>query len=227
MAALDLTLLLGSAALLVWGGLYVGQFSGRFDPNEFSETPHGPAPKVLAVAADPNAKMMAIGARVYVNCAQCHQADGAGDASKDVPPLAGSDWVLAGGPDRIIRIVVAGLGGPLTVKGQAYGKNNMFAWLKSPDNPSGLSPDEIAAVVSYVRNSWGNKASMVTADQVNAVLADMNKEHHSGPWTADDLMKRSMGGGATAGPITADQIRAALKAMPADQMQALLKEVKP
>lgn len=228
-SGLDLLLLAGGAALFIWGGLYVGSYSGRFDPNEFSEIAHGPAPKVAAVAADPNAKVLQLGQRVYANCAACHQADGAGDASKAVPPLAGSDWVLADGPNRIIRVVLGGLKGKLVVKGQDYGTAEMLAWLKSADNPAGLTPEEIAAVLSYVRNSWGNKAGIVSPDQVKAVVDTVTKENHSGAWTPDELLKLpvAVGGGGASGPLTADQLKAALKALPADQLQAVLKDIKP
>lgn len=222
---LNTFLLTGGAALLVWGGLYVGKYGGRFDGDEYSEIPHGRPPKVVASTPDPNAKIFQLGARVYNNCAACHQADGNGDASKNIPPLTGSDWLQGDSPSRIIRIVLHGLNGPVKVKDTVWNGNQMNPWRKTPDNPSGLTTEEIAAVLSYVRNTWGNKAAMVTADQVAAITKETDKR--TDPWTAEELLKIPLTGGApVAAALTPEQLKAALKALPADALDALLKEVK-
>jgi mono/diheme cytochrome c family protein len=218
-------LLTGAAALLVWGGLYVGKYGGRFDGDEFSEIPHGRPAKVVAGSEDPNAKVLKLGARVFANCAACHQADGNGDPSKNVPPLAGSEWVLSDSPSRIIRIVLNGLGGPITVKGTPFNGGAMNPWRKTAENPSGLTDEEIAAVLSYARNSWGNKASIVTAEQVSAIAKETEKR--TDPWTPEELLKVPLTGGApAAAALTPDQLKAALKALPADALETLLKDVK-
>ncbi len=218
-------LLSGAAVLLVWGGLYVGKYGGRFDGDEYSEIPHGRPAKVVAGSEDPNAKVLKLGARVFQNCAACHQADGNGDPSKNVPPLAGSDWVLTESPNRIIRIVLNGLGGPITVKGTPFNGGAMNPWRKTADNPSGLTVEEIAAVLSYARNTWGNKAGIISVDQVSAIAKETEKR--TDPWTPDELLKVPLTGGATASAaLTPDQLKAALKAMPADALDALLKDVK-
>ena len=79
------------------------------------------------------------------------------------PPLAGSEWVQ-GSPNRLIRIPLYGLGGPITVKGQQMN-------FPAPMPPIGaaLQPDDLAAILSYVRQAWGNKAPTVTPEQVKAV----------------------------------------------------------
>ena len=226
--AVNLALVLGSASLLVWGGLYVGKYSGRFDPDEFSEIPHGRPPKVVTAAVDPAAETIKKGAKVYSQvCVACHQADGNGNPGGGIPPLAGSDWVLADGPNRIIRIVLHGLEGPVKVNGTTWGQNQMPPQAKNADNPAGLSPDDVALVLSYVRNAWGNKASLVTTEMVTAVAKETATQ--VGYWHPDDLLKlpATVGGGAPAGaPQTPDQLKAALKALPADQLEALLKEMK-
>lgn len=217
-------LLTGSAALLVWGGLYVGKYGGRFEGDEFSEIPHGRPAKAVAGAEDPNAKFLKLGARVFINCAPCHQADGTGDASKNVPPLAGSEWVLSDSPNRVIRILLHGLNGPVTVKGTVYNGAVMASWRKTADNPSGLSDEEIAAVLSYVRSSWGNKAPLITPDQVTAISKE---EKRADNWTAPELLKVPLTGGATASAaLKPEQLKAALQALPAADLEALLKDVK-
>jgi mono/diheme cytochrome c family protein len=99
------------------------------------------------------------GAKVFnTACVACHQGNGQGLAGQ-FPPLAGSEWVVAEGPNRIIRIVLNGVAGPLNVKGADF-NNAMPPWKES------LTDTQIAAVITYIRSDWGNKAGRVTADQV-------------------------------------------------------------
>jgi len=93
-------------------------------------------------------------------CASCHQPAGQGVPSA-FPPLAGNPDVVAKDPKAIIKAVVSGLNTPITVKGQKF-SGGMPAWKGQ------LSNAEIAAVLTYVRSSWGNKASAVTEKQVAA-----------------------------------------------------------
>lgn len=226
-------LLVGSAALLVWGGVYVGKYGGRFDGAEFNELPYGRPAKVVATAADPNDKVLKAGLVAYnATCINCHQADGMGNPSLHIPPLVGTDWVLADGPNRLIRVVAHGLKGPIKLNGQPFnaaGLGAMNPWLKTADNPVGLTPGEIAAVLSYVRNSWGNKASMVTEEQVQAVLEAEKGRDASESWTQEelDLIPVSGGAPATGGELTPDQLKEALKKLPAEQLKSLLQEVQP
>ncbi len=217
-------LLTGSAALLVWGGLYVGKYGGRFEGDEFSEIPHGRPAKVVAGSEDPNAKVLKLGARIFQQCAFCHQADGMGDPSKNVPPLAGSEWVLAESPNRVVRILLNGLTGPVTVKGTVWNGGVMASWRKTAENPTALTDEEIAAVLSYARNSWGNKAPIITPEQVTAISKE---EKRADSWSATDLLKVPLTGGATASAaLTPEQLKAALHALPAADLEALLKDVK-
>ena len=87
------------------------------------------------------------------------------------------------------------------------------------------TPDEIAATLSYVRNSWGNKASLVSPEQVAAILKETEKR--SDPWTAEELLKVPLAAGVPAmAALTPEQLKQALKALPADALDALLKDVK-
>lgn len=102
----------------------------------------------------------AAGQKVYTtNCSSCHQANGKGQPGV-FPPLAGNATVT-GPADKVISIVKNGLSGKITVNGTTY-NGQMPAWKGT------LSDGDIASVVTYIRSSWGNKASAVTAAQVTA-----------------------------------------------------------
>ncbi|NBB21465.1 c-type cytochrome [Runella sp. CRIBMP] len=97
-------------------------------------------------------------------CITCHQADGKGLSASGFPPLAGK-WVQ-GNEERLIKIVLKGLLGPIEVSGKQYPG-------QVPMTPFGglLNDKEVAAVLTYVRNSFGNKASAISPEKVKAVRA--------------------------------------------------------
>ena len=102
---------------------------------------------------------MKAGAIVYkTNCAACHQENGQGIANA-FPPIAKSDYLMAD-KKRAIKIVKHGLEGAITVNGQTY--NSVMPGL-------GLSDDDVAAVVTFIRNSFGNKGDDVTPAEVKSV----------------------------------------------------------
>jgi len=94
------------------------------------------------------------------------------------PPFAGSEWVK-GSAARMVRIPLVGLAGPITVKNQAFN-------LSMPAMGAALSDEDLAAVLTYIRSSWGNNASPISAEQVKAVRAEIGKRTQQ--WTADELM---------------------------------------
>lgn len=98
-------------------------------------------------------------------CMTCHQADGTGLPPSGFPPIAGTKWVT-GSEDRLIKLVLKGLHGPINVSGKDYGG-------QVPMTPFGgmLNDEEVAAVTTYVRNSFGNKAPAVSPQKVKAVRA--------------------------------------------------------
>lgn len=101
------------------------------------------------------------GAKIYqTNCSSCHQASGAGVPST-FPPLA-DNAVVTGDPKQLVHIIKYGLNGKIQVKGATY-NGMMPAWGQQ------LSDADIAAVSTYVRSSWGNKASAISEAQVKAV----------------------------------------------------------
>lgn len=123
-----------------------------------------------------------LGSMLYVKaCAPCHQISGQGTPGV-YPPLAGSDWVRAPGPERIIRLVLHGMQGPVTVNGSEY-NNIMIPWRET------LKDEEIAAVLTFIRGcaEWGNTAPPVSP----AKVAEIRKMESSRdlPWSADELQK--------------------------------------
>lgn len=107
------------------------------------------------------------GKAIYVkHCMTCHQADGTGVQNMMIPPLIKTDYVL-GPKAAIIKILLNGLNGDIKVNGDNY----------SGEMPSQavLKNSEIAAVLTYVRRSFGNKASPVTVSEVKSARAANKK----------------------------------------------------
>ncbi len=98
-------------------------------------------------------------------CETCHQSEGQGLNGSGYPPLAGTKWVL-GNEERLIKLTLKGLLGPIRVLDKGYGG-------QVPMTPFDglLNDDEVAAVLTYVRNSFGNRASVVSAEKVKEVRA--------------------------------------------------------
>jgi mono/diheme cytochrome c family protein len=169
-------LMFAFAALCFWGGVYLVEHSGgyRWDAYSPDFDPAADKPK------PPEISLFDRGARIYRNqCAQCHQAEGSGVAGV-YPPLAGADWVT-GHPQVIARILINGLNGPIEVAGNTY-NGNMPAF-----GPNGLALNDrdIAAVITYVRQEWGNAASEVTPEMISQYVADYGSR--TTPWRAEEL----------------------------------------
>ncbi|WP_337041774.1 PVC-type heme-binding CxxCH protein [Emticicia sp. 17c] len=114
-----------------------------------------------------------IGKAIYAKegyCTTCHQADGKGLTASGFPPLAGTNWVQ-GNEDRAIKIVLKGLLGPIEVNGKKYpGQVPMTPF-------EGLLTDkEVAAVLTYVRNSFGNKAPAIQPEKVKTIRASLKNQ---------------------------------------------------
>ena len=104
-------------------------------------------------------------------CATCHQADGKGLFSSGYPPLANTDWVN-GDEERLIKLTLHGLYGPMEVNGKEYPGT-------VPMTPFGgmLNNDEVAAVLTYVRNAFGNSSDPISPVTVSTVrLATESQE---------------------------------------------------
>lgn len=108
-------------------------------------------------ATQAKSKQMLNGKKVYdMYCQACHQADGNGVPRLN-PPLAGTVYVT-GSKTRLIDIVLKGLTDPLEINGEEY--NNPMA------SHDFLTDQQIADVLTYIRNSFGNKAGVVTTAEV-------------------------------------------------------------
>ena len=110
----------------------------------------------------------------------CHQSDAKG-LPGFYPPLAGSDWIN-GDPSRLGKILLHGLAGPITVNGQPYAQN-----IPIPMPPSGLTDEQIATVLTYIRANFGNQAPAIDAASIKAL-----RETHANRvelWTEADLAK--------------------------------------
>jgi len=120
------------------------------------------------------------GEKVFaVRCASCHQANGLGIAGQ-YPPLDGSNWVTSD-PGIITNIILKGLKGEIVVKGETYGTSaavNMAA--------VAISDREIANVVTYVRQAWGNNAEEIFEDEVASIRADSTEQQDQ--WTGDQII---------------------------------------
>jgi mono/diheme cytochrome c family protein len=169
--------------LLYWGALYFDQTGGWFSPKVYA--PYQTLEQVQAFQiGGGGSEIFEQGKAVYARtCVACHQAGGQGSPGQ-FPPLAGSEWVNEPEPGRMIRLVLQGLQGPITVKGQSF-NNVMVPW-------NVLSDQEIAAVLTYVRQNkdWGNDAPAVTPARVKTVRDKIQKAHPAA-FTMDELQKIS------------------------------------
>ena len=127
---------------------------------------------------------IAAGKRLYTTtCAACHQLTGTGIAGV-YPPLVGSEWVT-GSEERVVKILLHGLKGPIEVAGVAYagavpmpafGAGSNYNW----------SDDKLAYVLTYIRSEWGNEATPITVEQVTAIKEGAAGQ--SGEYTAAELL---------------------------------------
>jgi mono/diheme cytochrome c family protein len=176
------------AAALCWAGAYIGIFHGGFNGKVYNEYESSPAAffplpgGALVGGGAPAAELspLALGEKVYKEvCQACHQPTGLGMAGQ-FPALAGSEWVDGSeyNEKRIVAIVLKGLKGPITVKGAPF--NNQM-----PAQEQLLNPKKISAVLTYVRQAWGNKGGEITEAQVAAAKKEFGGR--SDQWTADEL----------------------------------------
>ncbi|MEO6188092.1 MAG: c-type cytochrome [Ginsengibacter sp.] len=107
-------------------------------------------------------------AKLYnIHCSACHQTNGLGNDR--FPPLSGSEWVI-GDKERLIRVIINGIEGPITVKGKSY--NNTM-----PAMGSVLTGKEVADIATYIRQSFGNDATpVIPADIWKMRRADRDKK---------------------------------------------------
>ncbi|OYV07287.1 MAG: hypothetical protein CFE26_01825 [Verrucomicrobiales bacterium VVV1] len=135
-----------------------------------------PAPGKKEVGPEPKAALAAYsakGAKIFTTCGGCHGPDGRGTAN--APSLAGSAWV-DGPTERLAMVVLNGLHGP-TSTGKDFGGAGMPA--RGGSGP--FSPEELAGVLTYVRNNFGNTVGdVVTVDMAKAALETSSKRAKAG-----------------------------------------------
>ncbi|EDY18199.1 membrane-bound dehydrogenase domain protein [Chthoniobacter flavus Ellin428] len=143
---------------------------------------YGPTRKKLTAAEQ---KMYDLGKEVFnkdVHCATCHQPDGKG-VENTYPPLAKSEWLAD--QDRVIKIVLKGLYGELKLQGKTYGPS------KNTPPMVGFGPldtdEEIAAVISFVRQSFGNDLDFVKPEEVKRVREEVKDRNIF--YMTDDILK--------------------------------------
>ena len=166
---ISLWIVLGVAALAITAGAY---FEGNTGANSSianrkgyiyePEMPAGAGSGPVALTPEElhqKENWIAQGKAVYSNCVSCHQAGGTGQPGL-YPHLKGSEFVIHG-EKRLTAILLRGLNGPCVVDGKSF-NGNMQAWEKA------LTPVQVAQVISYIRNDWGNAGSVVYEDQIMA-----------------------------------------------------------
>jgi nitrite reductase (NO-forming) len=120
-------------------------------------------PKIAAIGKE---IFIEKGKRIYAQtCFACHQAEGQGLPGV-FPPLAKSDFLMAD-KARAIRGVIKGQSGEMLVNGQKY--NGVMP-------PVMLTDEQIAHVLTFVRNSWGNSGEIVTVEEVQKIHAESAKQ---------------------------------------------------
>ena len=138
--------------------------------------PAAPAASASGAFVKASDEQMKRGAAVYARtCIACHQPTG-----KGLPPVFPSiseTPIVVGNPELPIKFILQGLMGPITVGGMTF--NSMM-----PPVP-GVNDQDIADVLTYVRQSFGNKGNPVSADQVKAVRTAT--AGRTAPWTTAEL----------------------------------------
>lgn len=127
-------------------------------------------------------QLFAMGRQRYVAvCAGCHGNDGAG-IRRFAPPLVDSEWVL-GDERRLVRILLHGLEGPITVGGQLYDAPEILPVMPSH---SVMDDTEMASVLTYIRRAWGHTAAPVEPRTVGGIRH--TSQGQTAPWTPETLL---------------------------------------
>jgi len=175
------------AFVCIFAGLALGSAGGFFDYEQTVKP--GYVRKALDSGEDTGPKptpaidaYMAKGQKVYGKCIGCHGPDGKGGGA--FPSLAGSDWVI-GDTQLFAMIVLNGLSGP-TSTGKTYGV--------MPAQGIGMSEADLAAVMTYVRNSFGNETGDVISKEMAASAFEIagQRENPEAPMEKQALESKYM-----------------------------------
>jgi len=176
---LSLWVLIPCALVVVLAGVILGKYSNLDNAEGYVVSDMRPADQE-AVVMTPQEIAMNEGAKTFATCGACHGARGQGVLGNG-PPLAGSEWVN-GNPEHLAMIIMHGLQGPVTVKGQTYNKPGGMEGLKA-----GLSAKKLSYVMSYLRSSYGNTGDFVTVEQGNAMYEKYRDR--LGKWTIAEILE--------------------------------------
>ena len=165
-----------------WLGFTFANAEARFSGQPIEVEPeHGKAETKLTGTAR---ELYLKGHEIFnreAHCGTCHQPHGKGLPEAGFPPLAGTNWAT-GSEERLIKLTLKGLMGPIEVQGRAYpGLVPMTPF------EALLNDEEIAATLTYVRNSFGNEASVITPEAVKAVRKTIADK--SGFYSPEELLK--------------------------------------
>ncbi len=177
---MPLVLLFVFSAFIFFAGTYLNRYSGHFSPEIFDErqAPGG------AVVEAPKIDPVVLGKKQYaLACVTCHMPTGQGLPGV-YPPLVESEWVT-GSEERLIAILLHGLKGPVTVKGQTYSVAAMPAFGQVAGGGYNWSDEKIAAVLTYIRQEWGNTAGAIETAAVTAFRERGDRKE----WTEAELLK--------------------------------------
>jgi len=172
--------LLCGFALFLAGSSFTGfQIFGR---DMLDQGPGGPMlASASTQAASAPATPMDIGKTLYNgNCANCHQGSGEGEPGS-YPPLVASEWVM-GSKERLAAIMLHGISGPISVKGDTFSTQVMPGWAGN------FTDEKMAAIMTYIRGTWGNTMGEVKPEEVAAARAKFASQGDA-PFTEEALMK--------------------------------------
>lgn len=154
----------------IWRVTYTGEATDAPDPT--LDQPASDRELMIAASLGP-------GAEIYMSyCATCHQAEGGG-VPGEFPPLTDSAWVN-GDKGRLIATVLHGVQGPIEIKGQRYDE-------LMPGHAF-LEDEDVAALLTYLRSSFGNNAGPVHDSEV---LLVRDSDQRDTPWEATELATRT------------------------------------
>ncbi|MBT8043325.1 MAG: cytochrome c, partial [Verrucomicrobiae bacterium] len=177
---LSLWVILGGALIVLIAGGVIGNTLFDYDSFVKSNYTRDKAPGAADVSALPKPALdayMKVGKKGYTACAGCHQPGGEGN--NDYPPLANSEWVT--GPSlRPALIILNGLHESIIVNGKTYNGN-------MPSMGSGMDAKQLAGVLNYIRNSFGNKSEQLISLEMAQNAIDISKERNGGQMTASEL----------------------------------------
>ena len=173
-----------AAIAIIAGNYFGGNTGGNFSaanikgydyPLEFAGVAGTAAAELTPMELHQPENWIAAGKAKYGQCAACHTGTGEGQPGQ-FPPLKGSEFVI-NGEKRLISILQHGINGSLTVNGKPFNGQMLPLGYSMPDK-------DLAQLLSYIRNEWGNKASLIYEDQVKAVRKEIG-EHP--PYSEEQL----------------------------------------